>query len=187
MSAVTVFVPKDAAAASVGADDVAAVALSQEAQSRGLDINLVRNGSRGLLWLEPLVEVDTPSGRVAFGPVAVRAISAGLFDAGFLSGGDHDLGHGSDRGHSLSGQPGAADLCPLRRCIDPSGFGWPMKLIGGLVGLKKALELEPSAIVEDVTAVRVAGPGRCRLPRRAQMGDRAQRGRRSKVYLLQRR
>ncbi|MBT4739898.1 MAG: formate dehydrogenase, partial [Rhodospirillaceae bacterium] len=66
MSAVTVFVPKDAAAVSVGADDVA-VALSQEAQNRGIDINLIRNGSRGLLWLEPLVEIETPSGRVAFG------------------------------------------------------------------------------------------------------------------------
>ena len=60
----TVYVPRDATALSLGADRVAQ-AIAAEAKARNLDIKLVRNGSRGLHWLEPLVEVGTPSGRVA--------------------------------------------------------------------------------------------------------------------------
>ena len=65
---VRVFVPRDAAALSVGAGKVAEAVL-RAADRRGVEITLVRNGSRGLFWLEPLVEVETPEGRVAFGPV----------------------------------------------------------------------------------------------------------------------
>lgn len=160
MSTVTVFVPKDAAAISVGADDVAA-ALSQEAQNRGIDINLVRNGSRGLLWLEPLVEVDTPTGRVAFGPVATSDI-ASLFDAGFLRGGDHNLGYGlTEEIPYLANQ----ERLTFARC----GVADPLDLLayealGGLVGLKKALELESSAIVEEVTLSGLRGRGGAGFP-----------------------
>ena len=160
MSAVTVFVPKDAAAVSVGADDVA-VALSQEAQNRGIDINLIRNGSRGLLWLEPLVEIETPSGRVAFGPVSTSDIS-GLFDAGFLSGGDHDLGQGLTEDIPYLAKQ---ERLTFARCgvIDPLDLT-AYESHGGLVGLKKALELEPSAIVEDVTASGLRGRGGAGFP-----------------------
>ena len=65
---VRVYVPRDSAALSVGAEGLAR-AIASEASSRGLDITLVRNGSRGMFWLEPLVEVETPGGRVAYGPV----------------------------------------------------------------------------------------------------------------------
>ena len=68
-----VYVPIDAAALSMGADDVAC-AIEREAASRGADITLVRNGSRGMLWLEPLVEVETPGGRVAYGPVTAKDV-----------------------------------------------------------------------------------------------------------------
>ena len=76
---IAVFVPKDASARSVGADEVAD-AIVAEAVGRGVDIKVVRNGSRGLLWLEPMVEVVAPDGRYAFGPVSVADVSA-LFDA----------------------------------------------------------------------------------------------------------
>src|SRR5882724_79626 len=62
------FVPRDAAARAVGADGVAA-ALQHEAERRGLAIELVRTGSRGLFWLEPMIEVETVAGRIAYGPV----------------------------------------------------------------------------------------------------------------------
>ena len=87
-----VFVPRDSAALSVGADHVAA-AITREASQRGLSIELVRNGSRGMLWLETLVEVETPNGRVAYGPVNPEDV-AGLFDANFLGGAAHPLSHG---------------------------------------------------------------------------------------------
>ena len=66
----TIFVPGDAAALALGADAVA-TAISEEAARRGIAIKLVRNGSRGMVWLEPLVEVATPRGRIAYGPVAL--------------------------------------------------------------------------------------------------------------------
>ncbi|MFX9649748.1 hypothetical protein ABTO89_19110, partial [Acinetobacter baumannii] len=62
------FVPRDAGALAVGADEVA-LALQQVAAQRNLPIEIVRTGSRGLYWLEPLVELATPQGRIAFGPV----------------------------------------------------------------------------------------------------------------------
>ena len=64
----TVYVPGDAGALSVGAGEVAA-AITAEAKRRGMQLTLVRNGSRGAYWLEPLVEVQTPRERCAYGPV----------------------------------------------------------------------------------------------------------------------
>lgn len=78
---VKIYVPIDSTALSLGAERTAKKII-QEAQARGLNITLVRNGSRGLFWLEPLVEVESAQGRVAFGPVSPADV-AGLFDAGF--------------------------------------------------------------------------------------------------------
>ena len=74
---ITVYVPGDAAALALGADEVAAT-ISATAAKHKLDIDIVRNGSRGLFWLEPLVEVVTAQGRVAYGPVTVADVP-GLF------------------------------------------------------------------------------------------------------------
>ncbi|MGB9094821.1 MAG: formate dehydrogenase, partial [Gallionella sp.] len=87
-----IFVPRDSAALALGADQVAQ-AIRTEAARRKLDITLVRNGSRGMLWLEPLVEVQTAKGRVAYGPVSADDVAA-LFDANFQLGGKHALGLG---------------------------------------------------------------------------------------------
>ena len=62
----TVFVPQDSGALSMGANAVAA-AIEKEAAKRGAQVQIVRNGSRGMYWLEPLVEVATPKGRTAYG------------------------------------------------------------------------------------------------------------------------
>src|SRR5208282_5628617 len=86
---VKVYVPCDAAAVSVGADAVAK-AIAGQIASRRLNASLVRNGSRGMFWLEPLVEIETPQGRIAYGPVSADTVS-GLFDAGFLEGKPHKL------------------------------------------------------------------------------------------------
>ncbi len=88
----TIFVPRDSAALSVGADQVAA-SLITEAARLGKEIKIVRNGSRGLFWLEPMIEVATPKGRIAYGPVTPDDV-ASLFAANFLHGGAHPLCHG---------------------------------------------------------------------------------------------
>ncbi|QBQ97007.1 formate dehydrogenase beta subunit [Paraburkholderia pallida] len=82
-----IYVPRDSSALALGADDIAA-AIEREAAARGMAIELVRNGSRGLLYLEPLVEVETPDGRVGYANVE-EADVASLFDAGFLQGAQH--------------------------------------------------------------------------------------------------
>ena len=88
----TVYVPRDAGALSLGAQEVAH-AITREAAARGLELRLIRNGSRGAYWLEPLVEVATAQGRMAYGPVSAAEIP-GLFDAQFLRGGSHPLSLG---------------------------------------------------------------------------------------------
>src|SRR5471032_3409508 len=88
-----IFVPRDAAALAMGADQTAR-AIAAEAKRRGVAIELIRNGSRGLLWLEPLVEVDVGGTRMAYGPVQAHDVP-GLFDADFAAGKSHALGHGA--------------------------------------------------------------------------------------------
>ncbi len=85
---IRIFVPRDAAAVSVGADDVA-TALEQAAAKRDVEVKIIRNGSRGLLWLEPMVEVATVKGRVAYGPVTPADVPS-LLDA-MASNGNHPL------------------------------------------------------------------------------------------------
>ena len=63
------YVPADSAALAVGADKVAARARRRGARAAAQNIEIVRTGSRGLYWLEPLVEVETAGGRVGYGPV----------------------------------------------------------------------------------------------------------------------
>jgi formate dehydrogenase iron-sulfur subunit len=89
---VRVFISADSSAVSVGAD-VVADAMRDEANRRELDVELVRTGSRGLFWLEPLVEVETPAGRVGYGPITPGE-TAQLFDKGFLNGDPHPKGLG---------------------------------------------------------------------------------------------
>lgn len=82
-SAIKIYVPRDSSALSLGAERTAK-AIIAEAQKRGIDIELIRNGSRGLFWLEPFVEVATEQGRVAYAPVQSHDVPA-LFDADFLN------------------------------------------------------------------------------------------------------
>ena len=89
---IRVFVPRETTASSLGAEALVA-AITTEAKYRNLDIEIVRNGSRGACFLEPLVEVETFTGRYGYGPVQLEDI-ADLFDADFINGGKHKLGLG---------------------------------------------------------------------------------------------
>src|SRR5580700_11073876 len=95
MSALKIYVPCDAAARSMGAD-ATAHAIAAEAARRGLEIQLIRNGSRGLLWLEPLVELEIAGARHAYGPVQPQD-AASLLEAVQGAGArapEHPLAHG---------------------------------------------------------------------------------------------
>ena len=157
---VTVYVPRDSAATSVGADEVAD-ALELAAARHGRSIRLIRNGSRGMLWLEPLVEVATPEGRIGYGPVAAtdvdELVSAGLFD-----GAEHTQ------------RVGVVDELPWlatqnRVTFTRMGVTDPLSpddylRHGGLVGLVRALEVSPAEVVAEVTDSGLRGRGGAGFP-----------------------
>ena len=160
MSTVRVFVSQDASALSVGADDVAH-AIRAEAAPRGIEVEMVRTGTRGMLWLEPLVEVQTPQGRIAYGPVTLEDVAA-LFDADFVHGGAHPLNLGP------TGQiPYLArqQRLTFARCgvIDPGSLD-DYVAHGGYRGLDRALVMEPGAIVMCVTQAGLRGRGGAAFP-----------------------
>ena len=156
----TIYVPCDSAAVSVGADDVAA-AIAELARQRRLELRIVRNGSRGMFWLEPMVEVATPAGRVAYGPVAARDV-AGLFDAGFLEGAPHALRLGPTEDIPyLKNQE--------RLTFARVGITDPLSLAdyeqhGGWRGLRAAIAMHDRDIVEQVTASGLRGRGGAAFP-----------------------
>ena len=157
---ITVYVPRDAAALSVGADEVAS-AIAQEAKKLKKDVKIVRNGSRGMLFLEPLVEVETPKGRVAYGPVAADDV-ADLFKTGFLEGKGHKLFHGLTEEIPYFKKQ---ERLTFARCgiTDPLSIG-DYVAHGGFAGLKKALAMKPIDIVTEVTTSGLRGRGGAGFP-----------------------
>ena len=157
---VTVFVPGDSAALAVGADRVAE-AIGREAASRHLEVHIVRNGSRGMLWLEVLVEVRTEHGRIAYGPVKASDV-ASLFDAGFLTGGEHPLCLGPTKDIPfLKSQT----RLTFARCgvTDPLSLA-DYRAYQGLKGLEKAVAMAPADIVAQVTESGLRGRGGAGFP-----------------------
>lgn len=154
-----IFIPRDAAAVAVGADEIA-TAFEQVAAKRGVLVEIIRTGSRGLCWLEPMVEVATPTGRIAYGPVSTEDV-ASIFES-MTSNGPHPL------------QLGVADEIPwlkrqtrltFARCgvIDPRSHG-DYRAHGGYKGLERALWLGSDAILTEVTASGLRGRGGAGFP-----------------------
>jgi len=148
----TLFLPRDAAARSVGADAVADALIAA-------DLHPVRTGSRGMLWLEPLLEIERDGVRYGFGPVSPTDIPD-LVASGF------------DTTHPLC--LGAIDALPwmkaqtrliFERCgvIDPLDLD-AFDASGGLDGLRKALGLSPEAIVQTVLDSGLRGRGGAGFP-----------------------
>ena len=154
---VKVYIPCDAAALAVGANKVAKIL----ADKAGADVTIVRNGSRGLLWLEPMVEVETMAGRIAYGPVKPRDVEA-LLAAGLLTGGDHPLRLGK-----VEEIPYFAKQSRLtfERCgiIDPIDIA-DYRAHGGFVGLQNAIAMSDEAITEQVTQSGLRGRGGAGFP-----------------------
>src|SRR5579883_2829849 len=157
---VRVYIPRDSGARSLGADTVAR-AIELEAKKRGEQVSLVRTGSRGLYWLEPMVEVELSDRRVAYGPVNVTDIPA-LFDADFLNGGNHRLALGrADEIPYLKSQ----ERLTFSRVgiVDP--YSLPDYIShGGYRGLERALALSPEQIVEEVVVSGLRGRGGAGFP-----------------------
>ena len=156
----TVFVSRDASALAVGAERVAR-AIADEAARAGTDVHIVRNGSRGMCWLEPLVEVATPAGRVAYGPVQPKDIG-GLFAAGFLRGEKHALHLGRLEDIAYFAQQERLTFARVG-LIDPLDLD-AYRTHTGMRGLQRALELSPAEIVRIVTDSGLRGRGGAAFP-----------------------
>ncbi|MBE3636646.1 formate dehydrogenase beta subunit [Mangrovicoccus algicola] len=149
-----IYVPLDSAARALGADQVAE-AIAAEAASRGVAAEIIRNGSRGMVWLEPLVEVETPEGRMGFGPL-LPSEAAQVFDRG----GPKALG-------PVEALPWMARQTRLTfaRC----GITDPLSLAdyeahGGLAGLRRALGMSGETIVDEVKTSGLRGRGGAGFP-----------------------
>jgi formate dehydrogenase iron-sulfur subunit len=155
-----VFVPGDAAAVAVGADEVAA-AIVIAAHARGIPVELVRNGSRGMFWLEPMVEVEAKQGRIAYGPVEAAGVED-LFGSGFLQGGPHPLRIGRPEEHPFLKRQ---TRLTFARCgiIDPFSLD-EYCAHGGLKGLERAIAIGPSATIEEVVTSGLRGRGGAGFP-----------------------
>ena len=148
-----IYVPMDSAAKALGAD-VVAEAILAEAARRGLSVELVRNGTRGMVWLEPLVEVDTGTGRLAYGPVTPQDVPALL--EGTLAGlGPVEQIRFFARQSRLT----------FARCgvIDPLSLR-DYEAHGGLTGLRRALAMTSAQIVQEVTDSGLRGRGGAGFP-----------------------
>ncbi|MGZ0189731.1 MAG: formate dehydrogenase beta subunit, partial [Alphaproteobacteria bacterium] len=143
-----VFVPLDSGARSVGADAVAAT-------FRAAGADVVRTGSRGLYWLEPLAEIETEAGRIAFGPMTADDVPDVLADQS-----EKRLGP-------------VKDLDFLRRqtrmlfarvgVIDPLDYA-SYVANGGEVGLTKARAMAPDDVIETIQASGLRGRGGAGFP-----------------------
>ena len=158
--ATKVFVPRETSAVSVGADNVA-VAIAREAKKSGESIELVRNGSWGATWLEPMVEVDVGGVRIVYGNVSEDDV-AGLFASGFLAGGEH-----AKRVGPLMEIPYLIkqDRWTFFRCglIDPLSID-EFRKTQGFNAIEKAFEIGAEAVIESVTASGLRGRGGAGFP-----------------------
>src|SRR6188474_3005132 len=156
----TVYVPKDSGALSLGAEAVA-TGVQAEARKRGHELQLLRNGSRGMYWLEPLVEVVTDAGRVAYGPVSPPDVPS-LFGAGFLQGASHPLHLGlteeipyfQKQERMTSARVGVTDPSSLEDYCLYEGFR----------GLRNALTLSGEQIIKELIESGLRGRGGAAFP-----------------------
>jgi formate dehydrogenase iron-sulfur subunit len=155
-----IFIPKDIAALAVGADKIAAK-IAAEAQARGLEVEIIRTGSRGMFFMEPLVEVETELGRIGYGRVAAADIGS-LFEAGFLAGGAHALRIGKPEEHPFMARQ---TRLTFARCgvIDPLSLE-DYAALGGWRGLLRAIEIGPAETIAEVAKSGLRGRGGAGFP-----------------------
>jgi len=152
---VTIYVPRDAAAVAAGANDVASEL------SRVEGVRIVRNGSRGMLWLEPMIEVETPQGRIAYGPVSAKDVK-GLVKSGLLNGGEHKLRLG--RTEDLEWMKRQQRITYQRVGIVDPRSSEDYEAHRGIAGLRRALGMTPAQVVQEVTDSGLRGRGGAAFP-----------------------
>lgn len=162
MSTIRIYVPMDTAAVAAGANALVPV-IQAKAAAQHKKIEIIRNGTHGMLWLEPLVEIEIDNHRIAYGPVQLRDLE-GLFAADWLT-------------HAATEHPlyqGLTFEIPYlknqeRLTFARVGLNDPLCLQayaeqGGWEGLKTALNQSPQEIVDIMTASGLRGRGGAAFP-----------------------
>jgi formate dehydrogenase iron-sulfur subunit len=154
------YLSRDAGALALGAEAVERAIIAAE-RSRGLDIEIVRTGSRGLFWLEPMIEVATAAGRIAYGPVQASDVEA-LVDAGLLDGGPHPLRLGRPEDIPFLKRQTRLTFarCGIVDRLSPADY----RAHGGFRGLERAIALGPAAVIEEVVNSGLRGRGGAGFP-----------------------
>ena len=149
-----IYIPRDAAAKALGAERIVK-AVEAEIKERGIDAQIIRNGSRGMIWLEPLVEVETAEGRVGYGPVTVADVKS-IFD------GDSDKALGDVEQIPFFAAQTRLTFARVGK-IDPLSLS-DYEAHGGLVGLRRAIAMSAEAMVDEVKTSGLRGRGGAGFP-----------------------
>jgi formate dehydrogenase iron-sulfur subunit len=160
MARTKIYVPRETAAVSVGADEVA-LAIAQVAKKSGTDIELIRNGSWGASWLEPLVEVEVDGARIAYGNVAASDVQS-MFDADLVNGGEHErrLGPTIEISYLINQDRWTFWRCGLINPLSIEDF----ELHQGFNALTKAFAGGPESVLDAVMASGLRGRGGAGFP-----------------------
>jgi formate dehydrogenase iron-sulfur subunit len=155
-----IYIPCDSGALAVGADEVA-VAFEAAARRREIPLEIVRTGSRGLYWLEPMVEVATAEARIAYGPVGTGDVKS-LIDDGILNGAPHRLRLGAPEEIPFVKRQ---NRLTFARCgiVRPTSID-DYRTHGGMLGLQCALTMSPEGIIEEVAQSGLRGRGGAGFP-----------------------
>lgn len=160
MNTVSLYIPADTAAVAMGVEELI-LPIQQQAEAQGIRLQIIRNGTRGLLWLEPLLEVVTSVGRVAYGPVRLEDLES-LFAADWLHGGEHPLSQGLTEQIPYLKQQERLTFARVG-IIDPLSLT-AYRQHDGWSGLHKALSMDAEHIVQEVTDSGLRGRGGAAFP-----------------------
>jgi formate dehydrogenase iron-sulfur subunit len=149
-----IYIPRDAAAKALGAERIVK-AVEAEIKERGIDAQIIRNGSRGMIWLEPLVEVETAEGRVGYGPVTVADVKS-IFE------GDSDKALGDVEQIPFFAAQTRLTFARVGK-TDPLSLS-DYEAHGGLVGLRRAITMSAEAMVDEVKTSGLRGRGGAGFP-----------------------
>lgn len=159
-NSITVYVPADASAIALGADEIAAE-IERHCAAQGIDLTLVRNGSRGLTWLEPLLEIDQGNGRIGFGPMTLADVESVMRSVNEV-GSEHELALGVVDDLPLFAQQQRLTFARVG-LIDPVSLE-DYLANEGYVGLKNALNVSAQDIVTAITDSGLRGRGGAAFP-----------------------
>jgi formate dehydrogenase iron-sulfur subunit len=156
-----IYVPRDTTAVSLGADAIATT-IETIAKQKQLPLQVVRNGSRGLYWLEPMLEIQTERGRVAYGPMTAADLDQFMAQECWLENENHprylglteEIPYLKNQQRLTFARVGITDPLAVDSYCAHDGFA----------GLRQALEDSPQQIVTTVTDSGLRGRGGAAFP-----------------------